>query len=355
MQSAGQPALCFSLLHQIQYLFNTTTVGKPNRVVKVSEYDGAKLGSELNIEYAHNQTTFTDHKGNRQILQFNNLGNTVSIQDGEGRAQFAQYATNEPSSTVKGNQLTLSSKMQNTVGNRLSNSSFETYDVWKGLDSNVTVLWASEAIYFGANILYMARNCPGEPSGAVSPAFTVEPGATYTFSAYVRVKKGAAYLELHDGTGAVRTEDLEASQEWTRLQLSYTNTGNTEKSVTARLMMETAGVVYLDGAQVEKAPTASRYNLAQNGDFRDDSAWFSHFISMDDYTTVPESAAPQLDNRVFQFEGNPDAQQRITQDIRFDGVAGDTFILTAYHKSIKSCFRLSLSKTGLFSESLVFC
>ena len=91
--------------YKLAIAYNTTAAGQPNRVSKVSEFDGSVAGGVLNIEYAHNQTTLKDHNGNVQIIQFNNLGNTVAIQDGEGHAQYAKYAKNDADGTGKGNQL----------------------------------------------------------------------------------------------------------------------------------------------------------------------------------------------------------------------------------------------------------
>ena len=101
-----------------------------------------------------------------------------------------------------------------------------------------------------------------------SPSFTVPGGATYTFSAYVKTGSGAsAHLALSDGGTPKASQTLPASSGWTRLEVSYTNTGTADKNVTAQLILDSAGTAYLDCVQVEKAPTASRFNLVENGDF----------------------------------------------------------------------------------------
>ena len=100
-------------------------------MVGIEEWEGTLTGSALSIEYAHNQTTLTDHNGHMQILQFNDWGNVISAQDDQGRAQFARYAMNKyDESGGKGNQLTLSSKMQNTVVNQITDSNFEGNNTW---------------------------------------------------------------------------------------------------------------------------------------------------------------------------------------------------------------------------------
>lgn len=74
--------------YAVTYAYTTTAAGCPSRVKKISEFSGSTAGGELTISYAHNQTTFTDHKGRKTIAQFNNLGNTVSVQDDEGRRRL---------------------------------------------------------------------------------------------------------------------------------------------------------------------------------------------------------------------------------------------------------------------------
>ena len=43
---------------------------------------------------ARKQTIFTDSNNNQEVKQFNNYGSTVSIQDGQGKAQFYKYKSN---------------------------------------------------------------------------------------------------------------------------------------------------------------------------------------------------------------------------------------------------------------------
>ena len=61
-------------------------------------------------------------------MQFNRYGSTLSVQDGLGRAQFSQYANSTDLS--KASQLTLSSKLQNTVINLLESGSLESKTGW---------------------------------------------------------------------------------------------------------------------------------------------------------------------------------------------------------------------------------
>ena len=311
----------------LTYTYTNTAADKPARVASVVEKHNSVDGGALTIEYAHNQTTFTDVSGNVQILQFNNWGNTISIQDGEGRAQYAKYAT-DTSSSAKGNQLSLASKLQNTVGNVLDDSSFERSTLWTATSSAVSRSIASGTAYHGSKSLKLTRSSTGTAAGVYSSSFTVGAGETYAFSAYVKTGTGmTAYLALTDGSTTKVSETLSANSDWTRLEVSYTNTGSSSKNVTARVLTTSAGTAYIDCVQVEKAPTASRYNLVDNGDFSSTTAWSSTGIP-----TEITPAAPQLSANVYQCTGNPSATNRISQTVKVSGSKGDTLVLAGWAK-----------------------
>ena len=319
--------------YKLSYTYTSTTEKQPARVASVTEFSGTKEGGFLTLEYANNQTTFRDHNDNVQIMQFNNFGNTVSVQDNQGRAQFADYANNDATteSAAKGNQMTLSSKLQNTVGNLLQDSSFENSTAWTATSTTVSRTIVSGTAYMGNKSLKLTRAADGTAAGVYSDSFTVAAGETYTFSAYVKTVNGNVYLALHDGSKMVTSEILTADQEWTRLEVSYT--ADSAKNLTARLMTEEAGTFYMDCVQVEKAETASRYNLVQNGDFRDTTFWSS---TAGIITPSPEESdappAPELSNHIYKMTGNPTAQNRISQTVAVSGVKNDTFILAGWAK-----------------------
>ena len=110
----------------------------------------------------------------------------------------------------------------------------------------------------------------------------------------------SAYLALTDGSTTSSSETLAANSGWTRLEVTYTNNTSASQRVRARLMTTTAGTAYMDCVQVEKAPTASRYNLIENGDFRYAGGWSSSTgrVSL-------SKAAPELDATVYKMTGDP--------------------------------------------------
>ena len=308
--------------YRIQYTYCAAT---PKRVVGIGEYDNDVAGSSLTIEYAHNQTTFTDHNGHVQITQFNDWGNVVSIQDDQGRAQFAQYAANSYNdNTGKGNQLTLSSKMQNTVGNRFKYNDFESGSDFTVVSGSGSQARTTQASYFGNKSLTIINDLLLQKT-----ALNVAAGRSETFSAYVKTSGTTAQLEFYDGTNTYVSETLATGSDWTRLQVTYTNTGESTVSVTARIRTEGTGTTYVDSVQWEYAASASRYNLVMNGDFRSSSGGWSSYTGR---TTYTPTAAPELSYNVYKMVGNPTAEQRISQTVQVSGGEGDTFVLAGWAK-----------------------
>ncbi len=313
--------------YKITYEYTQFAANKPSRVSRVQEFDGTASGGVLTIGYGMNETTFTDKLGNVQILQFNNWGNTKSIQDGEGRAQFAQYATDK-SDTGKGNQLSLSSKLQNTVVNMITDGSFEsTSTTWSSrFGTSTTYSPVSGNAYMGSKSL----SIPADGNAAAS-SFTAELGVYYTFSAYVKGNSTVQLvLELQDD-GFFESEPVQLTGEWTRIQVSAIATERGGQAATPIILNTGTGTVYVDCAQLEKAPTASRYNLMQNGDFQSAGLW---------YTTNHETGdgrkdvtpAPTLGGKAYGMAGNPSKQKNIYQTVSVSGSAGDSFVLGGWAK-----------------------
>ena len=311
--------------------YNENGEGKPSRVIKVEEFDkdsetGADIaGGSMDIEYAHNQTKFTDHNGNVQISQFNDFGNTVSVQDGLGRAQMAQYANTARTDAGKGNQLQLSSKLQNTVNNLFTNHSFEQ----QVNISNSQISVSTDEHYLGARSLKLTG------ATASTGTYSVSPGESYTFSAWLKTSEKTAWLTLDD---TEKSAVVEPSTEWKRVEVRYTNNGETTASITPKLVTEGTGAAYMDCIQLEKMAAASRYNLLENSDFTDSLAgtWTGTDFTITTATASSEgeraSAAPHLDDKVLSVTGDPTSQKHLSQTLNISGAKGDSFVLAAWAK-----------------------
>ena len=324
--------------YKLEFEYDTMTAGLPSRVKKISEHDDELNGGELNFEYGYNQTILSDHNGNAQVLQFNNWGNTVSIQDGEGHAQYARFANNNPltDTTNKGNQLKLSSKMQNTVKNYILNSNFETASDWTPTgstvsSSNITDNENTQIAYMGNRCVKVTTSATSNGAG-IQKSFTVSANETYTFSAYVKTSSASGYLAITQGSTTVTSDVLPKYKDWTRLQVTYTAT--TSGTAIISLLTKDAGALYIDCAQFENAATASRYNLVENSDFSTSGYWtnFTTASVLPNYTANVTVGAPQLDNTRGVLVGNPQGSARIHQEIQSKGKAGDVYVVGGWAK-----------------------
>ncbi len=306
--------------YKITYAYTHFAEGHPSRITGVQEFDGTAAGGKLTISYGRNETTFTDILGNKQILQFNNWGNTVSLQDGDGRAQFAEYAQDQDSSG-KGNQLHLTSKLQNTVVNLLSDSSFEEGTLWRYTETASTEI--ADTAYLGSKSLKLSG-----PSTSYlrSPGFTAQAGQTYTFSGYVKADSGSIKLGIYNGSGFTLSQTVTPT-DWTLVQISYTNTTDQAQTIYGVFVAYTEVVAYIDCVQAEQMPTASRYNLVNNGDFQNSGQWSPTNEETGDGTAAVAQPAPKLDSTAYVINGNALKEKNICQTVSVSGTAGDSFVL----------------------------
>jgi len=315
--------------YKLQYTYNEPADYQPYRVLSVEEFDGTTAGGKLTMEYEHNQTTFTDALGNKQILQFNNRGNVTAIMDDEGHAQYAQYATDTEGASGKSNQLTKSSRLQNTVSNLIYSGNVEHGGRWySNSNANLSVTRSTDTAYSGSQSLKMVNSSTGNYA-AMWSSHLVQPGETFTYSGYIKTANAAGMLALYDSaTGTTYPgPDFSAGQDWQRLQTTYTNTTTEDQQITCCIFVNGTGTVYADCLQFEQAQTASRFNLLENGDFRYVSHWSSYS------GRVTETAAtPTLDPTVYKMTGNPRATNRIYQTVLVKGDQNDTFVLGGWAK-----------------------
>ena len=339
--------------YRLSFGYNpVTSAFQPQRVTSVAEFSGTEPGSTLSFTYEDNRTVLTDALENKQILQFNNFGNVLSVQDGEGHAQYADYARNKKDDSGKGNQLMLSSKLQNTVGNMLKDHSFENGSQW--YYSGVADGWPETVTaesYLGSKSLQITGG-----RSVVQAPINVEAGKTYTFSAYVKTTDATAKLAIQLPTEQSVSQVLPANSDWTRLQASYTATEN--QQITLALVTEGLGTVYMDCVQLEQAATASRYSLIENGDFRHTATpaygWTATGFGSADGVTVQETGAPQLDNNVIAIAGDWYTQKHLSQTVSISGSAGDSFVLSGWAKGNSVPLKTENGNARQFGMKLTF-
>lgn len=322
----------------------------PYRVKKVQESNtDATLGQELNIDYGYNVTTFSDYNGRKTTYQFNNSGNTVSIKDDNGHAQYYKYIEEEGNNK---NRLSSQSKLQKVTINHLLNHSAESTGYWNSgvwAGSTGTNSFTAEDKYIGNKSLKV------EKTNTISRHFysqelTLEKGKTYTLSGYVKTSnisslnsKGASlHVAYQDNTGAWKyaySDYISGTNDWERHEVTFTIPADaTSGSVYARAgIIEETGIAYFDALQLEEGKIANRYNIVENPDFKygtDTPTYWtknSYTDSSDTLTTITSQPA-SLDNNAFKFNGAADKDKKLSQTINISGDKDDTLIIGGWAK-----------------------
>ncbi|SHH28624.1 DNRLRE domain-containing protein [Clostridium grantii] len=324
---------------------------KPYRVKKIAEsnIDGT-LGQELNIDYGYNTTVFTDYTGEKNIYQFNDAGNTISIRDDAGNAQYYKY----DNTGFNNNKLSNQSKLQRSVMNYVKNHNVEAAGDW------TVGYWTGST---GSGAISTTHSYSGKQSLMINKTNTSsrhfyqqimypDKGKTYTLSAYVETEnissgKGAAlFVNYQDSTGAWKTIEsnyISGTNDWQRLQVTFDLPADAlTGAVYARLgVIEETGIAYFDAIQLEEGTVANRYNLLENPNLiygtTTPTFWNKNAAtdSGDTLVTSSDSTYPtKLDSqkKVFKINGNSGLSKNVYQTLNMSGKAGDVFVVAGWAK-----------------------
>ncbi|SHI03413.1 DNRLRE domain-containing protein [Clostridium grantii] len=306
--------------YRITYSYYTV---KPYRINKIQESNtNGTLGEQLDVTYGYNTTTFKDYRGKKNIYQFNDYGNTISIRDDEGYAQYYKY--NE--SGFNKNKLTTQSKLQSSVLNYVQNHNAEVYSNWTvepWAGSSGSGAYSTAYSYLGKQSLKI--NKTNTTSRHVyEQKLSLQKGKSYTLSSYVKTEnissgKGAVISVYYkDRTGAwviVDSDHISGTNDWQRLQVTFKLPSDAltgEVYVNAGIEEET-GTAYFDAMQLENGSIANRYNLVENANFtygtETPTFWGKDegCNSGDDIVTSDDSTYPAIldyQKKVFKINGS---------------------------------------------------
>ena len=271
------------------YVAIAYTAASPCRVSSLTEYgNDSSEGRKLTWTYAPGETTVTDRQGRSETMLFDRSGHTVVVRDHAGNAFYGSYQGSEDD---RKHALLYSSSMQGTVTNYLTNHGFEegsAYTGWAQWNPNGTgtlsvetspqnvkegekslkVTSASSAVTWG---IRQNSTVPGVQGEAVTlscmlkfDGYTPGPGAK-GFRLIIRYK---------DASGSWVSEYspvLIPAEGWQRYSHSIIvpEEAGSETLQAALVFHLSTGTVYIDDVQLEKGAVSNRYNLLENGHFRD--------------------------------------------------------------------------------------
>jgi hypothetical protein len=218
----------------VEFGFDNHADNNPNRVVSVRTYDSGNGGGSNAYYWAYyayfpNYTVASDEQGNSLQYQFNNYGNTVAIQDTEGKAAYTKWAKDRDQS-AKSNQAVIDSRLQSPVGNLILNGWFSYDGNWTAsaeLGASGSHGYSADHHWIGSRSYRLdMTSSTGCVQAGPTQAVPVEGGATYTLSAYVKVTgisggSGLQFVVDVSGT-SIASDAVAAVGDWQRLEMTFT-------------------------------------------------------------------------------------------------------------------------------------
>ena len=263
---------------------NISYESSPVKVTEINYYDDATLVNSVSLLYGDHITFVTDNLSRWCAYEFNSMGNTVSVYNQKGQALYGSFASDE-SSSGRANQLTHSSRLQDTVVNLLDTR---------------------------------AR------TGAWSETVTVQSGEMYSLSGVTAV---GATLSMSAGTE-------------TQTATSVSNTDRTEVTITIPegvTSLTISGSAGASDLQLEQAEAASRYNMLSNTDMSNASGWTGTGLGNNDgivtLANTWDNLNVPLSESVLKLVGVGSQPKSYTQTIPFSGSLGDDYSFGGWVKS----------------------
>lgn len=238
-----------------------------------------------NIAAGTTKVTTTLPKDECECETQDTIINTVYTYDDEGNilGEYA-YTTDTDNVQVKG-EAGINPYMgekgmcyERTVDNMLRFHQLSSLYGWETKESTCGTVKLSEnrcETHFGnSNIAISGETANACEGGIKQTVYSIGNKGAHTFSAYVKVKKmfigdniPGVFLRVTDAAGNILAESEHLKSEtdgYIRLSATFEKyTGN----VTACILVNGKGKVYVDGAQFEKGDYAGEYNLIENGSF----------------------------------------------------------------------------------------
>ncbi|KLU74971.1 DNRLRE domain-containing protein [Clostridium botulinum] len=342
--------------HKIKYTYYGAS---PYRISSISDINtSGNLSEKLTVNYGFNTTTYTDSRQKKNIYQFNNVGNTVSIRDDNGNALYYNYDNKSSGKKEADNKLSLESKLQKPSVNYLKNHSGEFDLYWStGYFNGATgsADYSSEEKYLGNRSLKIQKN-NDLSRYYFGQAITLEKGKTYTLSSYVKTDgitskngKGATvFINYTDKNGVLQSIDsdyINGTNDWQREEVTFTLPKDASSNVVyARVgIVEEQGKVYFDCMQLEDGEASNRYNIVENSNLEYGNNapefWSKNeqcISGYDELIQLPDSLKYIKQNKnehAFKIYGGASKNKSIYQKINLKGKAGDVFVLGGWAKA----------------------
>lgn len=314
--------------YNLRYTYN-----EKNEVTGVQEYAGSTQGQGLNFAYGRSKVVVTDSQNRKTIYTVDSLGQPISVTDPEDRALFAAYNTADQTVT----QLSAVSKLQHTVINLLVNHGFEksssSLTGWTASNSSKITVDSSMRKEGRRSAKFI--NASAELT--LSQTLSIEVGKTYTLSAWFK-GLGSGQVKAITGASTFAGDPVSANEdEWTRATVTFAATATT--ATVMLVVPANNGIIHGDSVQLEESETPSRYNMLENGDFRNGiTCWegrnysaYNGVGSLTDpaYQEYTGNHPVKLGNSIYCFNhiahSGEIRSEYVSQTITASGEIGDTY------------------------------
>lgn len=306
-----------------------------NRVTSAKEYsESGQIGNTVTMTYNIDNTTQFEYvsalgKRQREIYSFDWYGRPVSIINADSSATAYEY-TVTPEYIAQKNKISAQAATIRPVVNLLKNHSAELTESsssWtlynQGTPAGQMII-ATDTAFLGNKSLKVIQTQANSSKVSAQQEITgLQPGETYTFSAYVKtnlVTNGFANLFVQAFHGTQNPTEFigkdgvnGTSANWNRISLTFTVPANTTKITVNAGLINATGTAWFDCLQLESGNVANLYNLLENSSLQYASGGSSYIPT---YWTGSElESGDGISNQKMHISGSPTKNKSLSQKI----------------------------------------
>ncbi len=323
----------------------------PYRVKKVSEIGLENTsGNYFSLTYNFNSTTIIDYKNNAETITFNNYGNVASITtlkehndilDAYGKCvEYGDDNYSDGSTYIPTKNKLLNSDIScKYVKNYLSNSSFEESNILFSKTNDVVLSISSDDSVSGFKSLKAVSSSSNQ---IIYQDIVVPKGDYYTFSLYIKNSSMAKISICYTDENNQIQEKLEQiiiNNSFERYDTTIYYPNSATSDLTIKVILEDAGLYYIDDIQLEKGEVANFYNLLDNSDFSKGLDGWQ--LTAEDRETFESINTSDIFSKVILEKGitalkidmNPANSTSIAKTFNVKGKAGDKYAISFWYKN----------------------
>ncbi|MBR4081232.1 MAG: DNRLRE domain-containing protein, partial [Clostridia bacterium] len=357
----------------VRYEYSNTgaVYGLPHCVTRAETGEAAILSADADVKnaalyatkvtynYGNHLTLVTDNLSDKTLrYHFNDNGNQTSIDDGLGYAVYTAYDQQGDNADAPINHATTRSRMQRSVKNLLLDPMMEENSSAWERSSTGTFLRTETTNQWG--LVSYRIDVPANGEAYVRQAVTLQPGSSYTLSAYMKSAAPRALVRAactvngetrYFASDPVPVDANAANADFRRVAVSFTLPAEADAAVYCEAIgMTGSGYFWVDCMQLEEGLTCNHFNLLQNCDFTRQTSssaaptgWTigdgdHSYITIEDLSVaddIDEKLAPEFlrSSRAARLKGRFDRTVTMNQDVRFYGKKGDRFTAGGWCKS----------------------